>query len=128
MSARIIRGEAFEDSGVSLMGRIRGHDGENIVQADLSSIAYSVFDVTNPASVTAGGTGTLTIADVVYDTLQTDSRWTKDSVGFNFLWPVAATHFASGGKTYRFEVAFTPASGAVFHGVWEVVTTGLERS
>ena len=115
----------WEDSGFHLMARIVGDDAAVITQSDISSIAYSVHDKSD-GSETA--TGSLTVANVVYDTLQTDSRWTVDATGYNFRWAVPASIPATGGKTYQLEIAFTPASGEVFHVVADIVTKALYRS
>lgn len=126
MSALVIEGAAWEDSGTSLMCRLRGVDGDLVARADLSSIAYSVFDEDDTDA--EPDEGTLTVADVVYDTLQTDSRWTKDGTGYNFRWDTPAALLADGGRRYRFEVKFTPVSGEPFHVVWRVPTGDLRRS
>jgi hypothetical protein len=126
MSAKIHALTVFEDSGFSLMARVQGSDAANVQQADISSIAYSVFDLSDTTTATA--TGTLTVASVVFDSLQTDARWTEDSTGYNFRWDVPASIGATGDKVYRIEIAFTPASGEVFHAVFEARTVGLYRS
>jgi len=126
MSATIHTLSAFEDSGFSLMALLKGTDAENVEQADISSIAYSVYDLSSTGSST--DTGTLTVASVIFDSLQTDSRWSTDAVGYNFRWDVPASIVADGAKSYRIEIAFTPASGEVFHAVFEVTTTNLYRS
>lgn len=114
----------FEDSGVSLMARIQGNDAANVQQADITSIKRSVYD----GETIIGLDVTLTLVDVVFDTLQTDARWTFDSTGYNFKDDVVATVFPVGDKVYRVEYKFTPASGAVFHYVREVHTKNLVRS
>lgn len=126
MSASITVGSVWEDSGVSLMARVLVGDGTAMQQADISSIAYSVYNEADTTSATS--TGTLTVATVVFDALQTDARWTKDATGYNFRWDVPASILATGGATYRFEIAFTPASGEVFHAVFRVACGVLYRS
>ena len=96
------------------MGRIRGTDGALIVQADITSIAYNVYDLDGATPHTATTTGTLTVADVVFDTLQTDERWSADGLGYNFRADVAASVPAHGGHTYLIDWNFTPASGEEF--------------
>ena len=59
--------------------------------------------------------GTLTIANVVFDTLQTtalDPWWTADSTGYNFGWLVPATTMIVGGIPYNIDLTFTPTAGA----------------
>lgn len=126
MSSKIHKLTVFEDTGFSLMARIQGTDAKDVQQADVSSIAYSVYDLSSTGSPT--DTGSLTVATVIYDTLQTDSRWDIDTTGYNFKWDVPASHVADGAKNYRFEIAFTPAIGEVYHAIYEVATTNLFRS
>lgn len=115
----------YEGAGFRWMARITGGDGNNIAQADVSSIAFSVYDLADTSAASA--TGTLAVASVVFDALQTDSRWTVDSTGYNFAWDVAYTIFADGDTTYRLEVTFSPASGDPFHLVRDVPVVGLYR-
>jgi hypothetical protein len=118
--------QVIEDSGVRWMARILAVSGSAILQANVSTIAYSVFDKSDPTTATA--TGTLTIASVIFDTLQTDSRWTKDETGYNFAWNVPASIFATGDKTYRIEVKITPTSGEASHIVRDFPVVALHRS
>ncbi len=86
MSVAIIVGEIFEANGAWILARITGNDEQPITQASLSSISYRVWRVgkPNPAKgtkrgerVPMEGPSSLTIADVVFDTLVTnDARWT----------------------------------------------------
>ncbi len=126
--AKIYEVTAWEDTGVSLMARVEGTDGANIQQADVSSIAYSVYDITTLGSSSEATSGSLTVSDVVYDTLQTDNRWDRDTTGYNFRHDVAAATLAAGGKIYRAEYKFTPASGEAYHVVFEIKTKNLYRS
>ena len=114
----------FEDSGVTLMARIQGEDAANVQQADITSISRNVYD----GETIVGESTALTVADVVFDTLQTDARWTFDATGYNFKDAVADTVFPVGDTVYRVEYLFTPATGAKFHYVREVHTKNLVRS
>ena len=121
-SATITTGTVFEDSGASLMARVVDNDGTDITQSDITTIKYSVFDVSDPGA--ASNTG-LNVSDVVFDTLQTDARWTKDSTGYNFRHDLPASALPEGDHVYRVEYKFTPASGEVFHVVFELATKNL---
>lgn len=116
-TAQVFIGTVFEDGGAAIMGRVQIHDGSNAQQADITSITYSVFDVTGktPDTAISGHSGaSLTVADVIFDALQTDSRWTKDTTGYNFRQNIAATAFPTGNHVYEVEYKFTPATGEVF--------------
>ena len=117
---------AFEDSGVSLMARMRGNDGNYITRASLNVIGVKVFDKSDLA--TALQDTTLTIANVVFDTLQTDSRWTEDTTGYNFRHDVLASWLSGGNKTYRIEYRFDPNSGDDFYKTFDVRTAPIYGS
>ena len=120
----ITKGSVFEDGGASLMARVVGNAGANIVQADITSIARNVY----VGSTLSVGPTAMTVATVVFDTLQTDARWGEDSTGYNFRDDVAATVFADGDVIYRIEYSFTPASGEVFWVVYECLTVNVRTS
>lgn len=111
---------AWKNSGLQIMARIEGWDGTLITQATITGIKYHVFDLATKKRITAAGGVALTVADVVYDTAQTDSGWPY-SDGFNFATILPATCFPNGGRDYRVEVIFDPASGEDFPAVWKRV-------
>jgi hypothetical protein len=135
MSGKVNRAEAFEDCGISLMDRIQGNGGTNITQATISSIAYSVYAYDDEDKAVAGdASGTavvedtaLTVSAVVFDSLQTAAPWdsTADSTGYNFRYNSVAADRPSGEKWHRYEIVFTPTSGAAFAVVWVVHTLAL---
>lgn len=117
----------YEDTGPIVMARITGTLGTAITQASLSSIAYSTFDTSGAA--VSGAAGTLTIADVVSDTLITnDTRWTVDTTGRNFIDEIPAAALPDGDETYTREYKFTPATGQPYHLVVTIETRNLYRS
>lgn len=107
-----------------------------ITQASLSSITYSVYDLTAEESL---GTGTVTISTSVYDALQQDDPgWTKDNAylaaagltpdgawGFNFAFTLPASlnpyTVSSDGTAHRLhvDIIFTPVSGDAYRQQWE---------
>ena len=121
----------WEDSGASLMARVVGQDAANITQASLTGIAYKTFDLDGLTPGTAIDSGALVVADVVFDTLQTsDSRWTLDSTGFNFLdtTAAAAANLPTGDHRYRVEYVFDPASGENFTVVFSLYARAIRSS
>jgi hypothetical protein len=122
MSVRTrVKGGIFEGGAVVLLARVRlPATGAPIVQSDLSSIVYQVTEVSRtPFRVTRVATG-LVIANVVFNTLQIDSRWDVDSVGFNFVHIVPAADFPSAfveenrPQKFLVDYKFTPTSGEAF--------------
>ena len=119
----ITKASVFEDGGASLMARVVGNAGANIVQADITSISRAVYIDSTLQATTAP-----VVATVVFDTLQTDARWAVDSTGYNFRQDVAASVFADGDTIYRVEYKFTPASGEVFWVVFDCLTVNVRTS
>jgi len=108
----ILVASVWEDTGLTIMARLRGNTGAYILQADFSGIAASVFPIKDADNPTLNAAA-LTVSSVVFDTLQTtsdDPRWTADGTGFNFLYTVPASAFATPGK-HRLEIVFNPSSG-----------------
>lgn len=125
MGVLITNGTAWEDTGCTLMARVLGNAGTAINQASISSIARKVFDLNSSTPETPVSSTTPTVADVVFDALQTDARWTTDSTGYNFRETVAASVLAEGDRRYRVEYVLTPASGEKFNVVFEIQTRKL---
>lgn len=119
------RASIWEDGGAFLAARILGNNGAYLTQATTSSITYLIYDVTAGAEITSGS---LTISSVIFDTLQTDGRWTEDTTGYNFGYAAAASAFATPDHTYRVEFKITPTSGQVFFVVFELITSALYTS
>lgn len=132
----VIRADAYEDGSVSILGRILAWDGDPAVQADISSITYTITNVDTGSAVTGHSAASLTAASVIFDTLQgsdgDDARWPEsfDTTGYNFLHHVnigSNAAFASAGL-YTIEYVFTPASGSVFLVKVEVTAHPIRRS
>ena len=113
MAAQIIFGSGFEASTATLLARVTGVDGEPIVQASLTTLSYEVWEIpvpleyknrdwqslylnpTIPTKIVSAVS--LTIADVVFDTLQLDDRWADlDAIGYNLAVPLPDTTFPLG--------------------------------
>ncbi len=122
----VIKATVWEDGGAACMARVVGNDAANITQASLTSVKLTIFNRLTDAVIVAEQT--LTVADVVFDTLQTDSRWTLDSTGYNFRHTVVASSLATGGIVHHCEFKFTPASGEVFWVVFDLATQEIITS
>lgn len=148
----ILSGQVYaQASGITLLARILGLAGNPITQATLTSIAYTVTNLTLGQNV---GSGTFTISTTVFDALQTnDPRWRFDDPynpgpdglwGFNFAAVLPATLFpittittspdlGVPGPTLpgqpptpqrmQCDVAFTPVTGQPFRQIflWSVL-------
>lgn len=123
----IITGTATERSGAILMARIYGSARTLLTQASVSSIDYLVTDIT---AETTEGSGTLTVSQVLFDTLQLGSLWNKDNQGFNCLWTVPASMLTRNGTLedelgnplpdrYAAELRFNLVSGEDFIQIWQ---------
>jgi hypothetical protein len=118
-NASDIYGTAYKNSSVTFLARIVDKDNDLVLQADLSSIAYTVYlldedDADVRTAVTCHSAVTLAVADTIFDTLQTDDTWTEDTTGYNFrhILDVAAYEaFAIAGRNYQIEYTLTPVSG-----------------
>ena len=126
--AQDIMGQVFDNGTGTMLARLIGADGDALVQADISTITYSVFliDDQDPDNKTAAPgylNVPLVVADVIFDTLQTDAIWTVDATGYNFLHTPDTGPSSSGGpagegpvfltagRRYLVEYTLTPASG-----------------
>ncbi len=107
----------FKNGTGTFMAQVVGAGDVAITQATIASIVYTVstLDPDDPdaETVVSGHDGVaLTVADVVYDTLQTsDSRWTVDTTGYNFLYEIDVSSdeaFPVRGNKYLVKFELTP--------------------
>jgi hypothetical protein len=118
MACETITGSVYEDSTFSLMARFEV-DGANATQADCSSITIKAWDMSDFDTTVLSAS--LTVANVVFDTLQTDGRWSEDATGYNFRYDVADTICVTAGSRYRFEAVVSTSGGKLPPMVWEVL-------
>ena len=107
------------------MARIQRDDAAYITQATTSTIVLKTF---KNLSTTATSTTSLTVSSTVFDALQTDARWSKDSTGYNFRYAVPAAVFDAGDATYRLEFYFTPSSGSAYWVIFSIDTVEVFSS
>ncbi len=111
----------FKNASATCLARLIGQDTNPIVQSDLASGSYSIFllddhEPDSRTSVTGHEAVELALGDVVFDTLQTDDRWTCDTTGYNFCHTIdVSTHpaFALAGRNYLVEYRLPPVDGQV---------------
>jgi len=126
-------GKAFiyEDGGADFMARvIDPSDGARSVQGDITGITYAVFDLNGEEITKPVSSGSLTVSSVIFNSLQTDSRWTVDSTGYNFRDIRTPADFPIGGHTYRVEYLFNPSAAGTqdFFVCFEVTTVRVYTS
>ena len=95
-----------EASSFSAMFRVTA-DGQNITQADVADVQFAVLN--DATKEVIQGLSSLTVADVVFDTIQKDDRWSTDAVGYNLRHDIAHTLVTDPAVTYRFEYRVTLA-------------------
>lgn len=107
--------EAWFGSTPYLMWRVENAAGTHAQQADVSSISWTSYDACD-TPWTQKATGTLVVADVVFDTLQTDAKWTtrsSDSLGYNLGILTTTSMFPAGDTTYVVVFSLTLTDGQV---------------
>jgi len=112
----------FKGSTARFQARLLAPDASNLQRADVETITYTIYalDPANEDTQTAvegHEDVALTVADVVWDALQTDARWTVDTTGYNFAATIDISTnaaFAVRGTKYLVEFVFTPPTGQAF--------------
>lgn len=97
-----------EDGSAVFLARIYGADG-TFTQAQFGTITRYVKDIRTGTVVSA----TLTVASVVYDTLQTNAVQWPHSTGYNFRDVIPASAFADA-RPYRVQYKFAATGAEVF--------------
>ena len=96
MARRIGRLEIDENEHVTLMDRMVLNDGSYLTQAATASATIQV----------RGRRGVeheqdITVSDVIYDTLQTDTYWQEDRTGYNIRYTMDTEDIMVGGREYH---------------------------
>jgi len=123
---RIWYASVWEDGDCVIYARLMIDDAGTlraVLQSDLATITYTVWD-----GDTLSAPAPLTIASVIFNTLQMGTVWTQDSTGYNFRVPLAAALFPAPDKTYAFEFKFTLTGGTVFWLQCELRTVAVRSS
>jgi len=110
------RASVSPNGSLTCLARVVGVDAALITQAGIASIEYTINAVGASArsAVTGHDGETLTVADVVYDSLQTDDRWTEDATGYNFAHTIdisGGLPFPSAGTVYEIDYVLTDTAG-----------------
>lgn len=127
----LIKGSAWEDTAATIRAQVADNLDELITTSNVSSITYSVYDAATPRALISGYDGvSITVADAVYDTLQTsveDAGWdyATSTQGYNFRFVVPGSAFADPDEYRRVIFVFTPTSGESFKMVVDINAQGL---
>lgn len=93
----------------AFLARMVGFNAAPWTRADLATIDYKVFDADHGGALVASGT--LVIADVIYDVPVTNDGAWPYADGYNFRAILPGTCFPAGGRLYIVEFYFTTAAG-----------------
>ena len=123
----------FAGNPLIIMDRVEGLGAANIVQADITTpvtlrmwqhdIREDAINAVNGTEI--GSAANIAVSDCIFDTLQTDARWTEnggDAEGYNLRVTIPAARFPVGGKWNRAQLLFNPASAGEddFRLVWVI--------
>ncbi len=117
--AKDIFGTAFKNGSAVLMARIVDAAGANVQQAGLAAIEYTIYELDpcrpDQLVAVAGHDGvSLTVANVIFNSLQTGGLWTVDDVGYNFRHEInvgVSEAFPKAGVQYQVRYELTPTAG-----------------
>jgi hypothetical protein len=131
--ARRIPVDMVEDCNGSLMSYVTKAKALPITQADISSITYTITDTSTGTAVSGHDNASLTVSDVVFDTLQTptlDASWEIDSTGYNFRHDIAGTGWpsASPGLVYNYDCFIVTTAGAKIPVLFAISVIPVSRS
>ena len=123
------RGVAWEDQATTILARIILPSTGFMVQADMDGTAtlkiYNLSAATYDTAITS--TSSISASDVIHDSLQVDTLWTTDKVGYNFKYaynPTGSLAF-EGNNVYRFEFSFNTQNDGNVYVIAEVAVQGL---
>ncbi len=114
----VYRASVWAGYEARFLARIVDINGAHITQAQVSSITYTVHEAEGDEALVTSGS--LIVASVVYDTLQTGGMWTADLDGYNFFAALPAACFPVAGTRYRVKIVLTPTSGNPFKMEFEI--------
>jgi hypothetical protein len=108
----------FADGTFVILARVVKKDNTNITQAATSSVRVDVYELDEDDRTAVDSTGaeittgaafdTPDKTVVIFDALQTDSRWTKDSTGYDFAYAMILPDWD---KQYEVRITITTTDG-----------------
>ena len=117
-------GRAYEGQNITTLARVMLPTGGQLTQGLVtgdgggSNIKLNVYNISE-TEAQVGAEASLTCSAVVYDTLQLDSGWTVDDVGYNFKHTYSGASLDKSGAKIRLEY-YIPTDEGVLYVVSEV--------
>jgi hypothetical protein len=111
MQATDFNGVVFDDETGVCLARVGDFAGNVLTQADCSSITYTITDLNSGAVLAGHSNVSLTVADVIFDTLQ---EWDIDETGYNFRYEIprnVSEAFPDRDHVYEIRFRITPTEG-----------------
>lgn len=105
-------GSVWAGQPAPFLGRAVGTNGQLPTTSTVSAITAVISDLTDPTQ--AAYDWTPSVSNVIFNTLQTDARWTKDTTGFNFLDVVPGAAFPIVDHIYDVSYTITPVGGSSY--------------
>lgn len=123
---QVIDAVVSADGDVVVMGRIVGQARTAINQASVDDGDDAIqVQVTDRNATVTLALASLDVEEVVFNALQTDARWTKDTTGYNFLHVIPASALPLGDAAYSAEYSMDFADGT--RAAWSVNLATLPR-
>ena len=113
-------GTVFRGGTITIMGRVIGDQATPVPLNAIEAVTYSVylldsFDVNSRTPVDGHTNVSLVPADVIYyPPVTDDARWSKDTIGYNFLHTIDVSTndaFALAGRDYLVEYRLNQVEG-----------------
>lgn len=117
MASDVFKFSEFKNSARGLVARLVLPTNEVAENADILSIGYEVFNVTDGGASVTGAVDNDSVSDDL-------AEWAVDDIGYNFLWVAPGTLWPLAGKVYRVVVTFAIDADEPYNiiEVWEVTT------
>ncbi len=98
----------WEKGSVYVMARVTGKLKTPVTKGTIASITMKITELPSRTVVVPPS---IVVADVIFDTLQKDARWTKDATGYNFAhWIDGAIYLTTPSVIDRLEYTLTPST------------------
>lgn len=115
----IFQGTNLANSATVLLARATWPNGSYVDQPSTSVIEYGVWN--RDTGEETGSEYIESIGATIFNTLQTDSRWTADAIGYNIAVAIDGSFFPIEGN-YRVEILLIPTAGSSITIAWDIQT------